>query len=594
MNKLITRHKLYFFATIIALIALMTFQGAALAEPGKAKAIDACMTRKMAYTIKASGATPRSDSQQIWIKLRTNSGGTVRVEIDGTECIEYEVGKTPNWTFVALNRPTDNLVAGKHNISVSMSRSDLHWSTLWLFPASAQCRPNLDTVNYNCAGKDAGGLRMYASTAIKTFLPQGNQQIPTTSTTTTASTTTSTTKPTTTTTKATIPASKCNFTDSVGVVSHKINLSSSGTQRIWALVSNKTEATLKFSIDNGECISSAWHAMGDQFMWMAVDVLTSNLSVGEHTVRIGSSAAGVKLKKLLIFKSSIMCQPSGDGNNCPPDTTPQTSKPVDAPSSSTTKATTTTAMDHSGMDMGGSSSDNAALEQFRNVDARYSQFENVASSQLPLEKLTRKVNPSSSVFHPEINGRFRTSCDFSHLAYDDPIMKPGQPGKSHLHMFFGNTKTNGNSTPNSIANSGGSTCSGFEANRTAYWFPTIHDSSGKARIPNGMVVYYKSEGVAMPPGGYTEMPQGLKIIAGNAGATSPQVNSYNNGWACGNMFENPNSSLIPNCGRSTGLMLKVHFPRCWDGSFDFDPSKPQEHVMYEINNKCPSTHSKVF
>ena len=65
MNKLITRHKLYFFATIIALIALMTFQGAALAEPGKAKAIDACMTRKMAYTIKASGATPRSEGQTL-------------------------------------------------------------------------------------------------------------------------------------------------------------------------------------------------------------------------------------------------------------------------------------------------------------------------------------------------------------------------------------------------------------------------------------------------------------------------------------------------------------------------------------------------
>ena len=90
------------------------------------------------------------------------------------------------------------------------------------------------------------------------------------------------------------------------------------------------------------------------------------------------------------------------------------------------------------------------------------------------------------------------------------------------------------------------------------------------------------------------MPQGLKIIAGNATATSPQANTYNNGWGCGNMFQNPNSALIPNCAPSSGLMLKVHFPRCWDGSFDFDPTRPQAHVMYEINGKCPTSHPKVF
>ena len=36
-------------------------------------------------------------------------------------------------------------------------------------------------------------------------------------------------------------------------------------------------------------------------------------------------------------------------------------------------------------------------------------------------------------------GAFRTVCEFSHMAFDDPIVYPGQPGRSHLHVFFGNT-----------------------------------------------------------------------------------------------------------------------------------------------------------
>ena len=39
----------------------------------------------------------------------------------------------------------------------------------------------------------------------------------------------------------------------------------------------------------------------------------------------------------------------------------------------------------------------------------------------------------------ETVGAFRFICQASHEAYNDPIVFPGQPGKSHLHTFFGNT-----------------------------------------------------------------------------------------------------------------------------------------------------------
>ena len=37
------------------------------------------------------------------------------------------------------------------------------------------------------------------------------------------------------------------------------------------------------------------------------------------------------------------------------------------------------------------------------------------------------------------------------MAFDDPIVYPREPGKSHLHTFFGNTGANAFSTAASIA-----------------------------------------------------------------------------------------------------------------------------------------------
>jgi hypothetical protein len=67
---------------------------------------------------------------------------------------------------------------------------------------------------------------------------------------------------------------------------------------------------------------------------------------------------------------------------------------------------------------------------------------------------TTEVAPDSS----DGTGNFRTVCGFSHMAFDDPIVYPGQPGVSHLHAFFGNAAANAYSTAQSLANSGKSTC----------------------------------------------------------------------------------------------------------------------------------------
>lgn len=73
-------------------------------------------------------------------------------------------------------------------------------------------------------------------------------------------------------------------------------------------------------------------------------------------------------------------------------------------------------------------------------------------------------------------GAFRINCFMSHMAYDDPIVAPGRPGGSHLHSFFGNDSIDAYSSSATVANSGGSTCTGGTANRSGYWVPSMIDT----------------------------------------------------------------------------------------------------------------------
>ena len=290
---------------------------------------------------------------------------------------------------------------------------------------------------------------------------------------------------------------------------------------------------------------------------------------------------------------------AGTPDGSAPDTTaPDSTTPGTTAPSHHLDPTTTMPMgpmpSHAGVD----------LSRFRNSNGLYNRFANVPASQLNPRSLLVDGRPdpqwfASNAANPPtgVNGQFRTRCEFSHLAYDDPIVKPGQPGAAHLHMFFGNTGTDAFSTAASVTNSGGSTCDGFELNRTSYWFPALLDAAGGVRIPNNMMLYYKGEGVTPPPGGYSDMPPGLKMIGGNPKATSPQPSVYNFGWACGNMFTTPRQTLIPsNC--TTKLMMKMTFPRCWNGRTDFDSPDALSFVVEPsggtAGGTCPADHPKVF
>ncbi|MYS09464.1 DUF1996 domain-containing protein, partial [Streptomyces sp. SID6041] len=65
------------------------------------------------------------------------------------------------------------------------------------------------------------------------------------------------------------------------------------------------------------------------------------------------------------------------------------------------------------------------------------------------------VTPSTATPPPAYHHEFQAGCSVTHTAPDDPIVYPGQFGKSHDHTFMGNTSTNAASTTASLY--GGST-----------------------------------------------------------------------------------------------------------------------------------------
>jgi Domain of unknown function (DUF1996) len=193
---------------------------------------------------------------------------------------------------------------------------------------------------------------------------------------------------------------------------------------------------------------------------------------------------------------------------------------------------------------------------------------------------------------PGGTGAFRTVCDFSHMAFDDPIVFPGQPGKSHLHAFFGNTGVNAASTAASIQTTGNSTCRGGTINRSAYWAPAMVDTRDGAPVkPTQAIIYYKVGANGIPGPSINSLPQSLRMIAGD----SKNSTAIAHGPALFKCIDDVTGSGpaatpgIPNCGIGTALWQSIEFPQCWDG-VNLDSPDHKSHMAYPRGNRCPATH----
>ena len=229
--------------------------------------------------------------------------------------------------------------------------------------------------------------------------------------------------------------------------------------------------------------------------------------------------------------------------------------------------------------------DTNTYEAIRNRQEKFERFASVPSAELDLGALTEPAPVDDNGPSPE--GQFRAACEYSHFGADDPIIFPGQPGASHLHMFFGNTTTNAFTTEDELINSGGSTCSGFELNRSAYWTPALLDGQGNAVVPDQIILYYKTKF----PDTVTAMPQGLQMLAGNFEAESFEAGQLLH-WSCGSNGNGYNrTNRIPDC-QGDIINASIVFPNCWDGVNLTSPDFVSHLTYVNDNESCPGSHPR--
>jgi hypothetical protein len=255
---------------------------------------------------------------------------------------------------------------------------------------------------------------------------------------------------------------------------------------------------------------------------------------------------------------------------------------------------------------------NENLENLRNNDPLFRRHETLTSQDLTglgfyHDSFTQPASAADNGSSPQ--GQFRISCQYSHFAFDDPIVKPLQPGEAHLHMFWGNTKANAFTRfneqttlgdPNDIMESGGSTCQAFELNRSAYWVPALLTSRHSPRsvvIPDNIIIYYKS----YRPKEVNPLPAGIQFVAGNVGhngmageSFSPRPQLY---WSCGRSgaIRSTSGRIPTDCKAGEYINATISFPQCLavDGNGKPMLSSPdfKSHTLLIPNNDaCPGSH----
>jgi hypothetical protein len=183
---------------------------------------------------------------------------------------------------------------------------------------------------------------------------------------------------------------------------------------------------------------------------------------------------------------------------------------------------------------------------------------------------------------------FQMNCSVNHTLFDDPLLLAGQPGASHNHSFMGNLDTDADSTPESLLNGSGTSCT-IPQDKSAYWFPTLYRGDDQVISPILQTLYYKS-GIR----DYKKVhpfPAGLRFYAGSPFYTSGD--DFKNapgtveGFECG---DSANNWTIPaNCAPGSDLNVRYQAPSCWDG-VHLDTPDHHSHMAYPVNGECPTDH----
>jgi len=218
---------------------------------------------------------------------------------------------------------------------------------------------------------------------------------------------------------------------------------------------------------------------------------------------------------------------------------------------------------------------------------------------------TGQIPPSA---YPDVVGAFRLICTAGQISFDDPIVYPGQPGKSHLHQFFGNDGANAFSDYGSLRTTGNSSCQS-KLNRSAYWMPAMLNDKGQVIRPDYVSIYYKRRPKTDPMcskigKACIDLPRGLRFIFGfnmlNM-AQAPTGSAYFNCQGPG-ITQGHYANLVlaqAKCPVGGKIGAIISAPECWDGK-NLDSADHRSHVAYTYDNhtdgilRCPTTHPYVI
>lgn len=231
----------------------------------------------------------------------------------------------------------------------------------------------------------------------------------------------------------------------------------------------------------------------------------------------------------------------------------------------------------------------------------------IASPFDPLAELVRDatIPPSAS---PDYVGAFRFILGDLGSNYDDEIVYPGQPGKSHLHQYYG---LQGDAfTTYESARSAPPTANKL-VNRTRYWRVATLDGNGNTIRADFISIYYKRRPASDPKcsltsgdpqaeGNCVGIPNGLKFVfgfdtvTGQAPTGELWFNCQGPGAVSGH-YANIAETKCP-VGAQLGIVLEA--PGCWDGK-RLDSANHRDHVAYASYGtwgfkKCPPTHPYVI
>ena len=187
------------------------------------------------------------------------------------------------------------------------------------------------------------------------------------------------------------------------------------------------------------------------------------------------------------------------------------------------------------------------------------------------------AGPAVAAAKPQKAGNFVSACRYSHSAPDDPIVHPAAPGTSHSHDFFGNTSTDAFSTTESLQ-AAPDVCR-REGDKAAYWVPTLSDG-GQIVKPTNVLAYYLVAG--RDPASIQPFPLGLRVVT-DAAAHVVRFARIGGGQ------DTPEVTTPPDCPAGLHLVMRVHFPDCWDGQ-RLDSSDHRSHMAYAAKGVCPASH----